>query len=135
MWLSVGTGCPWLRDGHPGRRSDVEVVEVTDRTPPKPIDDGIVDDKLEDKKTAFDPDLVDRRPLGGWRINQSEAVIQLDVPMARPDQEAELLVLHPSYQAAMKAAEHRESCLASVNLLDGKAKQFDDGLYAAIDQA
>jgi hypothetical protein len=34
----------------------------------------------------------------------------------------------------MKAAEHRNP-LPSVNLLDGKAKQFDDGLYAAIDLA
>ena len=54
--------------------------------------------------------------------------------MVQPDYEADLLVLHPSYRAAMKAAENRNA-LPSVNLLDGKAKQFDDGLYAAIDLA
>ena len=45
----------------------------------------------------------------------------------------ELLVLYPSYAAAMKKA--KGQALASVNLIDGKAKQFDDGLYAALDQA
>jgi len=120
--------------GIPGVDPNVVVVEVTDRNPPKPIADGLVDDKLEDKLTSFDPDLIDRRPLDGWRINQSEAVISLDVPMVQPDYEADLLVLHPSYQVAMNAAEHRNP-LPSINLLDGKAKQFDDGLYAAIDLA
>ena len=118
--------------GVPGLDPNVEVVEVTDRKPPEPVEDGLTGDKLEDKQTTFDPELVDRRPLEGWRINQSEAVIELDVPLVQPDYEADLLVLHPSYKAAMKAAERRNS-LASVNLLDGKAKQFDDGLYAAID--
>nr|AXL06669.1 hypothetical protein [uncultured bacterium] len=127
--LGMLAGCG---TGVPGLDPNVVVVEVTDRTPPEPVEDGLVGDKLEDKKTTFDPDLVDRRPLGDWRINQSEAVIELDVPIVQPDYEADLLVLHPSYKAAMKAAENRNP-LASVNLLDGKAKQFDDGLYAAID--
>jgi hypothetical protein len=125
--LGCGTGIPAIDP-------NVIVVEVIDRNPPKRVDDGLVDDKLEDKATSFDPDLVDRRPLEGWRINQSEAVISLDVPMVQPDYEANLLVLHPSYRAAIKAAEHRNP-LPSINLLDGKAKQFDDGLYAAIDLA
>jgi hypothetical protein len=120
--------------GVPGLDPNVEVIDVTDRLPPPPKDDGLADDRLEDKKTAFDPQLVDRRPLEGWLVNQSEAVIKLDVPMVQPDYEGDLLVLHPSYQAALKAAEHRNP-LPSVNLLDGKAKQFDDGLYAAIDLA
>ncbi|MBS0264776.1 MAG: hypothetical protein JSS02_22770 [Planctomycetes bacterium] len=117
-----------------GLDPNVEVVDVTDRKPPSSVDDGLADDQLADKATSFDPDLIDRRPLEGWRINQSEAVISLNVPMVQPDFEADLLVLHPSYRAAMKAAEHRHP-LPSVNLLDGKAKQFDDGLYAAIDLA
>jgi hypothetical protein len=125
--LGCGTGVP-------GIDPNVEVIEVTDRKAPELASHGLTDDKLEDKKTGFDPDLVDRRPLEGWRINQSEAVISLDVPMVQPDYEADLLVLHPSYKAAMKAAENRNA-LPSVNLLDGKAKQFDDGLYAAIDLA
>ncbi|MCI0357709.1 MAG: hypothetical protein L0211_04385, partial [Planctomycetaceae bacterium] len=125
--LGCGTGVP-------GIDPNVVVVEVTDRKPPPPSDDGLADDRLSDKKTDFDPELVDRRPLEGWLVNQSEAVIKLDVPIVQPDYEGHLLVLHPSYQAALKAAERRNP-LPSVNLLDGKAKQFDDGLYAAIDLA
>ncbi len=66
-------------------------------------------------------------------MNASDAVIRLDVPMVKPDQNPELLVLHPSYASAVKGAEG--TVLPSVNMIDGKAKQFDDGLYAAIDQA
>jgi len=129
--LTAVIGCG---TGVPGIDPNVVVVEVTDRTPPKQADDGLADDKLEDKKTSFDPDLVDRRPLEGWLVNQSEAVVSLDVPLVQPDYEQDLLVLHPSYQAAMKAIGQRGG-LASLNMLDGKAKQFDDGLYAAIDLA
>jgi len=41
--------------GIPGIEPDVVVVEVTDRNPPKPVTDGLADDKLEDKSTSFDP--------------------------------------------------------------------------------
>ena len=53
--------------------------------------------------------------------------------MVKPDLEPALLVLAPSYNAAI--VNTSGTVLPSVNLLDGKAKQFDDGLYAAIDQA
>ena len=149
MWQNTGiafaawfilAGLVGCGTGIPGLDPNVEVIEHTDYNPPKPAgaDGELVDDKLEDKVTAFDQDLVDRRLLEGWQINQSEAVIKLDVPLAKPDREAYLLTLHPSYKAAMDAAKANASWmppLASVNLLDGKAKQFDDGLYAAIDQA
>jgi hypothetical protein len=127
--LLVGCGT-----GVPGLDPNVEVIEVTDRKDPPPADDGLADDKLEDKKTSFDPELVDRRPLEGWLVNQSEAVIKLDVPIIQPDYEQDLLVLHSSYKAALAASQGRNP-LPSVNLLDGNAKQFDDGLYAAIDLA
>jgi hypothetical protein len=125
--------------GIPGVDPNVVVIEHTDYNPPPPADDGLVDDRIEDKQTAFDPNLVDRRPLDGWLVNQSEAVIRLDVPLVRGDAQPHLLQLHSSYQAAIEAAKqhvHTElTTLPSVNLIDGKAKQFDDGLYAAIDQA
>jgi hypothetical protein len=112
---------------------DTYTIEVTDYTPPRDDDIPLADDRLADKKTAFDPALVDRRPLEGWSVNASEAVIRLDVPIIKPDQTPERLVLHPSYSSAVKGA--RGQVLPSVNMIDGKAKQFDDGLYAAIDQA
>ena len=128
--LSSGSGCGTRV---PGIDPNVIVIEHTDYHPPKPAADELVDDRLEDKQTAFDPELVDRRSLDGWLVNQSEAVIRLDVPLIKPDRDQHLTWLYPSYSAAMGA--DREPLLPSVNLIDGKAKQFDDGLYATIDLA
>src|SRR5262245_49764453 len=89
-----------------GGGGETYTVERTEYTPPADSGAvaGLVDDRLEDKKTAFDPDLVDRRPLGGWLVNASEAVIRLDVPPVKPDVNPEMGVLHASYAVAMKAA-------------------------------
>ena len=114
-------------------RTETYTVDVVDYTAPKDDDTLLVDDRLEDKKTTFDPTLVDRRPIKAWSLNASEAVIRLDVPIVKPDQNPERLVLHPSYASAAKQA--KGQVLPSVNMIDGKAKQFDDGLYAAIDRA
>jgi hypothetical protein len=133
----------WRRDvvGLPQQpQQETYTIEHTDYTPPQaPAQDVLADDRLEEKKPiAFDPALVDRRPLGKkdeWRINASAAVLRLDVPMIKPDQEPDLLTLHPSYAKAIGPDPASRSVLPSVNLLDGKAKQFDDGLYAALDEA
>jgi hypothetical protein len=118
---------------------DTYTIERTEYKPPqRPQDDLLSDDRLEDKVTAFDPDLIFPKPRDGWQINLSDAVLRLDVPMILPDSEGHLLTLHPSYAAAVRslAGTHpRTKVLPSVNLIDGKAKQFDDGLYAAIDLA
>jgi hypothetical protein len=121
FWLAVCfsiAGCP----------------EVTLYHPPTPPEDLLVDDRLEDKQTRFDPEMVHPDPIDGWAINLSEAVIRLDLPLVRPDREVHLLRLHASYKAASDAAEG-EAVLPSVNMIDGKAKQFDDGLLAALAQA
>ena len=110
--------------------------EVTDYHSPKANrDDELVDDQLRDKNPAFVPELVDRRPEGAWRINSSAAVLRLDVPMLKPDFDASLLELRPSFADAMAKARSGLTILPSINVIDGKAKQFDDGLFAAIDLA
>jgi hypothetical protein len=116
---------------------DTYTVEVTDVRPPADEpNDLLTDDNLAEKRTEFDPGLIDRRPLEGWRVNASDAVLRLDAPMIRADLEGELLALHPSYASAVKAvASGPYKVLPSVNMIDGKAKQFDDGLYAALDLA
>jgi hypothetical protein len=98
--------------------------------------DLLQDDRLEDKKPAFDPALVDSRPLNGpggrWEINASDAVTKLDVDEPRGS-EVRLLELYPSYVAAAKQMRDAGyQVLPSINSLDGKAKQFDDGLMAAV---
>ena len=111
-------------------------IERTDYHPPAASpNDELADDLLDDKNPAFDAARVDRRPLGAkgeWLINNSAAVFRLDVPIIKPDVEPHLLTLHPSYKSAIDA--HKGELLPTVNLIDGKAKQFDDGLYAALDQ-
>jgi hypothetical protein len=116
---------------------DPDSVEVTDYHAPAAAPDEVLpDDTLESKAPRFDPALVDRRPLEGWQLNLSDSVLRLDVPLVRPDVEPGLLMLSPSYAATMAAATQMGgTVLPSVNMIDGKAKQFDDGLYAAIDQA
>src|SRR5262245_8589498 len=84
---------------------DTETIEHTEYyAPPTDPWQELTDDPLEDKNPAFDPTLVDRRPLGDWLVNSSSAVIKLDVVAAKPDQDAALLTLHPSYAAAVKVA-------------------------------
>ena len=115
---------------------DTYEIEWTEYQPPPPkSDELLVDDQLSEKNPTFIPDLIDRRPEGGWRINASAAVLRLDVPMLMPDADAALLILRPSYADAMAKAPSGMKVLPSINLIDGKAKQFDDGLYAAIDLA
>jgi hypothetical protein len=118
---------------------DTYEVEHTDYNPPPAAQgDVLVDDRLEDKKPVpFDPQLVERRPLGKngeWLVNSSSAVVRLDVLLLHPDSDQDLLALHGSCAEAL-GGRPKEMLLPSVNLLDGKAKQFDDGLYAALDQA
>jgi len=106
---------------------------------PAPVRDLLEDDQLADKKPLFDAALVDSRLFGPsdnpWQVNASAAVIRLDVPDIRSDEHADLQRLYPDYASAARAMMAAGfDVLPSVNLLGGKAKQFDDGLYAAMDQ-
>ena len=111
-------------------------TEHTDYHPPE-VEFRLTDDVLDPTLVPdFDPALVYPDLVGGWEVNFSHAVIELDVPEIKPDVELSLLSLHPTYAAAIEAAGNRhEVLIPSVNLINGKAKQFDDGLYAALDLA
>jgi hypothetical protein len=115
-----------------------ETREITQRQPPAPKDPALQDDILSEKHPIFDPDLADRRKFGDWEVNLSEAITALDVPMVQTDREPQLLQLFPSYSHLLEQQRihfPELAILPSVNMLDGKAKQFDDGLYAALEQA
>lgn len=90
-----------------------------------------MDDPLIIEQPAFDPSRVDSRPLLEWEVNQSAAVIRLDCPKLDLENNGYLLELRPDYASVMS----RDNVLPSANLIDGAAKQFDDGLYAALDLA
>jgi hypothetical protein len=143
LWLGCSRPEPASRppvqkqaaDSKPG--DNTYTVEWTEYSPPpQRPDDVLADDQIEERKPPFDETVIDSRPLGEWELNASGAVIRLDCPIIKPDVEAELLTLRRSYAEAMRpeAAGGRDF-LASANLLDGAAKQFDDGLYAAVDLA
>ncbi|MCA9105074.1 MAG: hypothetical protein KDA83_06595 [Planctomycetales bacterium] len=119
---------------HPGAL--FETIEKTDVKQP-PINEAVqlVDDRLEDRMPTFDPDLIDSRPIGDWQVNISAAILRIDVPMIRPDREPYLVRLRPSYAAALSEDPRRRVILPSANLIDGVGKQFDDGLYAALELA
>ncbi|QDV44599.1 hypothetical protein Enr13x_44670 [Stieleria neptunia] len=113
-------------------------IERTDVHPsPDPLDDlTLVDDRLEDLHPDFDPQRVDRRDYEGWQINHSAAVIRLDCPDIRPDRETAMTRLYATYADAIRESQRSGlTVLPSANMLDGFAKQFDDGLYAALDLA
>ena len=92
------------------------------------------EDKLEDKRPKFYPGLIDSRPVEDtygdrWEINASSAVIGLDILPTKDIGEEHLLKLYPSYAEAARAFDNYGAIvLPSVNMFDGKSKQFDDGL-------
>src|SRR5262249_21368364 len=107
-------------------RSNTYTVDVPDYKPSdSPWDKLLSDDRLEDKKTRFDESIVHPNKIDGYLLNLSNAVIRLDVPIIKPDQDKELLVLHASYAAALTGRGQSSGgipILPSVNLIDGLAK-------------
>lgn len=138
FYLTAFCGGCGLAESTYNTLTNSETREITDRKPPTLKDDSLQDDRLEDKHPIFDPALVDRRKLGDWEVNLSEAITALNIPIVQPDLDPHLLKLWPSY-ADLRSQQQTYlpgfAILPSVNMLDGKAKQFDDGLYAALEQA
>jgi len=131
--IAGGLGAYWVVR----HKQDTYEVERT-KVQPATVSDLLSDDDPNSKKPQFDPALVDSRPFGAdnnrWQINASAALMRLDVPDIRDDQDAGLLKLYPSYAEAAKAiGSSGRALLPSVNVIGAKAKQFDDGLYAALD--
>ena len=120
----------WLAgdlDGPETWETEVERVEAA-----QPTIELFQDDRLEQKQPPFLPGLIDSREWDGYQLNSSAAVMALDIVDLREDREPELFRLYSSYTEAA-AAMQGHTILPSVNLISGKAKQFDDGLYAALD--
>jgi hypothetical protein len=128
----MGTMCEYLDDDCP-----CECIEVYRSQKPDDVADELADDNLDDRRRpAFDAARVDRRPLGGGRVNASAAVLRLDIVPRTVESKKGTETLYPSYAEAVASASPSDLVvLPSVNLLDGLGKQFDDGLYAALDLA
>ena len=119
--------------------SETEVI-VTDTTEYNaPVATQIVEfaDDFYDASAAppFVPDRVDSREAKGWSVNLSATVTRLDQELLKPDSDEALIKLHANYRDAIRSVQSPGvEVLPSINLIDGKAKQFDDGLYAALEQ-
>jgi hypothetical protein len=117
----------------------LDTVEVErEVVAPSEPEELLQDDRLEDKQPAFDDGRVHPRPVGGpdapWQVNLSASVLRLDVPDTRSDEPDAMRRLFASYREAAEELEAEGySILPSVNMVAGKAKQFDDGLMAALD--
>ena len=126
--LSMCVGCPG------------NTVVITHISTEDSDESFLQDDSVEKKNPEFILDLIDSRPLDIYgrscRINKSAAVIGLDVPGVIPDEAGWMNILRPSYvDVAETAKKQGKTLLPSVNMINGKAKQFDDGLYACMDLA
>ncbi len=117
--------------------TEATVIEKTEYHAPAANQAGEFADDIYDASAApsFVPDRVDSREAKGWSVNLSAAVTKLDQDLLKPDFDEELLKIHANYRDAIRSVQSLNiNVLPSINLIDGKAKQFDDGLYAALEQ-
>ena len=117
--------------------TEIIEIEKTDYNPPVASQAEEFADDVFDPSAAppFVPDRIDSREEKGWLVNLSAAVTKLDQVLLKPDSDEVLLKLHANYRDAIQGVQSSGGhVLASINLIDGKAKQFDDGLYAALEQ-
>lgn len=98
-------------------------------------DDQLQDDKIEDKNPLYDPDRVVEEQFGPCtvRLNKSKTVTRLDiVPFA--EQEADLEgKLFAGRGEALAGLQGGADLIPSMEVVNGKLKPFNDGLYAAIE--
>ena len=114
----------------------IEIEKTDYHAPVASQSEEFVDDVFDASAApAFVPDRVDSRQAKGWSVNLSAAVTKLDQVLLKPDADEALLKLHANYRDAIQSVKSTGAdVLPSINLIDGKAKQFDDGLYAALEQ-
>jgi len=118
-----------LRWGEETQASRARELLTDDPRPeqPRPLVEGLVDSRTlaaqqEDGTTVE------------FEVNASPAVVALDVRDIRSDEDAALLDRHAHFASAARAIEAAGfEVLPSVNVLDAKAKQIDDGLMAALE--
>ena len=48
------------------------------------------DDKLVDKHPVFETGLIDSRPIRGWEVNLSAAIVKLDCRSLKPDEDTDM---------------------------------------------
>ncbi len=99
--------------------------------------DQLEDDRIEDKHPVYDPALVVEERFGDHctvSLNKSGSVTELDVIPFDDDHAALAGQLFPDRGAAAAALAGTDiDLIPSMEVVNGKLKPFDDGLYAAIE--
>jgi hypothetical protein len=106
---------------NPPPRERIDEKDDTVIPPQPPLDESLAFIRETEKGTKL-------------RINNSTAVFRLDVASFTPEENVLTEGLSPDYISAMERAKDFDvPFLPSVQMIDGKGKQFNDGLYAAIE--
>jgi hypothetical protein len=108
--------------------------------PPHPEEIRVSSDDIEDKKPQFidESSMWCQETLDGrfkYRINKSAAVLGLDIAEIEDEEKETTEKLFSTYEQALAYAKQEEiPVIPSVQMVDHKAKVFDDALYAAIEE-
>lgn len=119
-----------------------KVVTVLAAPSEGPLSGAKADDELATKVVRpleLDRDLVLPEKIQGRLVNNSDAVLQLDLDLVDPKTEPVFAKLYPSYKAARDAAqtlgEGKSDVLVSSSLVYSKTRDFDHGLIVAAEMA
>ncbi len=93
------------------------------------------DDTLPSKVPLFDSSLGFYSEELQCSLNNSAAIIRLDAPGYDDKKEKAMATLYPTISDAVLSVADPDKVIPSINVIDAKAKQFNDGLYAALDKA
>jgi hypothetical protein len=91
-------------------------------------------DKLSDKHPEYDPELTVHETFDGCEfvLNKSASVTRLSIEDLAAEDRALKGTLFPTRAEALEALGHR-TVIASMEVVNGALKPFNDGLYAAVE--
>ena len=114
----------------------VEIDQIRYHDPRSEYLQDFTDDEFNVQKVPeFVPDRVASYPVHGSNINFSGTVFSLDIELLKPDIDLKIIGFHKNYRDALQSVQSSAiPVLPSVNLIDEKSRQFDERLYAALEQ-
>ena len=114
----------------------VEIDQIRYHEPRSEYLKDFIDDEFNSQNAPkFVPERVASHQVHGSSINFSGTVISLDIELLKPDVDLNIIGFHKNYRDALASVQASGiTVLPSVNLIDEKSRQFDERLYAALEQ-
>ena len=114
----------------------VEIDQIRYHEPRSDFLQDIIDDEFDLQNVPeFVPERVASHPVHGSNINFSGTLFSLDIELLKPDIDLNIIGFHKNYRDALQSVQSNGiPVLPSVNLIDEKSRQFDERLYAALEQ-